>query len=65
MGKDKIAISSDRWEELTKVAGQFQYCIVYEYIKEKGKKWPEDANEELNKLFVKFYGSKDKLKKLH
>ncbi|KAA6403970.1 MAG: hypothetical protein EZS28_000496, partial [Streblomastix strix] len=65
ISKEKIAVSSNRWEEFIKQAGQFEYATVYQYIKEKGMKWLDDADELLRQLFSIYCKGKDRIKTLH
>ncbi|KAA6398400.1 MAG: putative serine/threonine-protein kinase PLK4 [Streblomastix strix] len=65
IGNEKISIQSNRWEEFIKLAGQFEYATVYQFIKKKGMKWPDDADELLHQLFSIHFKGKDRTKDLH
>ncbi|KAA6385783.1 MAG: hypothetical protein EZS28_018691 [Streblomastix strix] len=65
IGKEKITVSSNRWEEFIKQAGQFEYSAIYQFIKQKEMKWPDDGDELLSQMFSIHHKGKDRIKSLH
>ncbi|KAA6402261.1 MAG: hypothetical protein EZS28_002207, partial [Streblomastix strix] len=65
IGKEKIALSSNIWEEFIRQAGQIEYIAIYQFIKKKGIQWPDDADQLLSQMFPIHNKGKDRTKQLH
>ncbi|KAA6359634.1 MAG: hypothetical protein EZS28_044839, partial [Streblomastix strix] len=65
IGNEKIAISSNMWEEFVKQAGKLEYVTLYQFVKDNKKKWPDDADELLSQMFSIHNKGKDRMKVLH
>ncbi|KAA6387670.1 MAG: hypothetical protein EZS28_016803, partial [Streblomastix strix] len=65
IGKEKITVLSNRWEEFIRQTSKMEYIAIYQFIKEKQMKWPDDADELLRQLFSIHCNGKDRTKVLH